>query len=157
MSEDKGLRYNDNKPMMSLITPEFLEELAKVLTMGAVKYHKHNWLKGLSYEETYDSLLRHANAWLSGEMLDKESGLHHMAHVACNAMFLLTYDARNTYQKFDDRPDVKTTPREVERATQCFYCGNNFSDNDRTCLNEHSVEMHTNCFYKWNQEKGQEH
>lgn len=84
-----GLRYNNDKPRHSLIDPYALNELAKVLTFGAKKYKEHNWRNGLSISETLDSLLRHVEAFNSGEDFDSESTLHHIAHAMCNCMFIL--------------------------------------------------------------------
>ena len=79
-----------NKPRMSLIEPEFLTDLAKVLTAGAAKYDVDNW-KLIKSEEIYrykDALLRHVMAYQSGEMLDPETNLPHLSHAAANLMFL---------------------------------------------------------------------
>lgn len=89
ISASLGLRYNDDKPRHSLIDPYALNELAKVLTFGAKKYKEHNWRNGLSISETLDSLLRHVEAFNSGEDFDSESTLHHIAHAMCNCMFIL--------------------------------------------------------------------
>ena len=96
-------RFNEGKPKHSLIDAEFEAELAKVLTFGAKKYAPNNWRKGLPWMETMDSLKRHINAFMdpSCSDLDEETGLHHMAHVACNAMFLVWYSKHRT--EFDDR------------------------------------------------------
>ena len=106
-------RANGGKVRMSLIPPVVMLELAAVLTRGAVKYQVHNWRKGLTYSSTYDSLQRHLAAWWDGEENDSESGLHHLAHVLCNAAFLLTYvrdvEAGKLSKEIDDRYRVPTT------------------------------------------------
>lgn len=94
-------RFDIGKPRFSLIPPAPLEEIAKVLTMGAEKYGDRNWEKGMKWTRCVDSLERHLNAWKSGENLDKESGLPHLAHVCVNSMFLLQYE--KTYPQGDDR------------------------------------------------------
>ena len=98
MQKEKPLKYNDGKPMMGLIRPEFLEELGKVLTHGFTKYGEEkgeiqNYLKGegFFYSDIYDSLQRHLNAFWRGEAMD-ESGAHHLACAAANIMFLYTYE-----------------------------------------------------------------
>ncbi len=90
----KGLRYNAGKVRMDLVPPDALKALAEVYTKGAEKYAARNWEKGLDWSECYGSLLRHANAWNTGEDRDEESGQLHMAHVAWNAMALLTFALR---------------------------------------------------------------
>ena len=81
--DDKGkLRY-------SLIPPDALAWIARVLTDGAAKYGAHNWRKVRNRRERYtDAMIRHVEAFRSGNWLD-ESGAPHLAHVATNAIFLL--------------------------------------------------------------------
>lgn len=98
---EKGLRYNTGKTRFDLLPPDALKELAEVYTQGAKKYAARNWEKGLSWSECYGSLLRHANAWAAREDRDEESGQPHMAHVAWNAMALLTFYLRSIGE--DDR------------------------------------------------------
>lgn len=101
-------KYNDNKPMMSLIRPEFQLALAEVLTKGAVKYGEKrgevaNYLKGdgFHYSTIYDSLQRHLNSWVSGDSIDPETDMNHLIHAAANIMFLFAYE--NGDKGIDDR------------------------------------------------------
>lgn len=86
-----GERKNSGKSRYDLLPAFAIEELVKVLTYGANKYSDRNWEKGLSWTETFGSLMRHAWAWMKGEDRDKESQCLHMAHVACNALFLVEF------------------------------------------------------------------
>lgn len=86
--EKKGLRFNNGKLRWSLVDFESLEDMVKVLEFGAEKYDDHNWKKGLQTTEVSESLMRHLFAYLNGEDKDPESGLSHLGHVMCNAMFL---------------------------------------------------------------------
>jgi len=95
MSKNKGgARFNEGKLQYSLLTPEMLEGIGKVMMMGAEKYGRDNWLKGLPWMSCYDSMMRHVEAWRKGEDADKESGLPHIAHALTNLAFLLTYIQR---------------------------------------------------------------
>lgn len=49
---------------------------------------EHNWKKGLPVVEICESLKRHLDAFMEGEDLDPESGISHVGHIQCNAMFL---------------------------------------------------------------------
>ncbi len=100
---EQGLRYNKGKPRMSLIDSYAMEQLAWVLTKGAIKYAPHNWRKGLKISECLDSMQRHINAYNNPHMEDNdpETGLSHMAHVMCNAMFILWLQVHR--RDFDDR------------------------------------------------------
>jgi hypothetical protein len=84
---EKGLRDNKNKPQWSLVCLPTLEPMIKVLEFGKNKYGLENWKKGLDKKEILESLQRHLVALFEGEEIDKESGLDHIGHVLCNAMF----------------------------------------------------------------------
>ena len=86
-----------------LIPPEAIRGTARVLTYGAKKYDDRNWERGLDYSRIYGALLRHILAWWEGEDLDPESGLNHLHHVGCCAMFLQTFVERGM-NWCDDRP-----------------------------------------------------
>jgi len=99
---DTGLRYNEGKLPYDLIPFEAEEGLARVLAHGAKKYAARNWEKGMDWSIPYGAMRRHLAAWWNGEKTDKESGLSHMAHVLCNAAFLITYEEREIGT--DNRP-----------------------------------------------------
>lgn len=65
-----------------------LEAVNRVLDYGAEKYERAGWKK-VELERYIAAMLRHQRAWLKGELIDDESGLPHIAHIACNALFLL--------------------------------------------------------------------
>lgn len=87
-----GKKFDQDKPMVDLLVPEFLEDVAKVMTQGAKKYGLENWKKGLESRRLLAALYRHALAYHRGEKIDPESGLSHLCHITCNAMFLYWYD-----------------------------------------------------------------
>jgi len=82
-----ALRYNKNKPQWSLVNFKSLEPMVQVLEFGAKKYSRDNWKKGLNKNEVLESLARHLFALIDGEEFDQESGLPHIGHIMCNAMF----------------------------------------------------------------------
>jgi hypothetical protein len=87
MPEQKGLRYNSGKRKWSLLHFKSLEPMIEVLEFGAKKYEPKNWQRGLDKSEVLESLQRHLASLFDGEDLDKESGIHHIGHIMCNAMF----------------------------------------------------------------------
>ena len=88
-----GIKHDNGKPRFSLIPPSSLREIAQVLTFGANKYAPGNWMHLKNARERYsDALLRHVYAWMDGETLDPESGLHHLAHAGCCILFLLYFE-----------------------------------------------------------------
>ena len=88
--QSEGLKYDGGKLLMTLVKPEFVKGVAEVLTFGANKYAPNSWQTVPDAKRRYeDALYRHWLAYLEGEQLDNESGLEHLKHLACNAMFLL--------------------------------------------------------------------
>lgn len=88
MSEtEKALRYNTGKRKWSLVDWQSLAPMVEVLEFGAKKYSPDNWKKGLDKKEILESMMRHLAALMDGEGTDPESGISHMGHIQCNAMF----------------------------------------------------------------------
>ncbi len=109
-----GLRYNEGKLRYDLLPTDATRALVEVLSHGAKKYAPRNWERGQPWSVPYASLMRHIQAWHSGEDTDPESGLPHLAHAACNVAFLLAYQLRGM-TSLDDREHLHK--RDV-RATQ---------------------------------------
>lgn len=99
--ENKGERNNKGKARWSLVDFKSMEPMVRVLEFGAKKYEDDNWSKGLGVKGICESLLRHTFALLSGETNDPESGLPHVGHIQCNAMFLS--HMMQFKPEFDDR------------------------------------------------------
>ena len=68
--------------------PDALKAVAAVLSYGAQKYEAHSW-KRVDMARYEAALGRHMLDRKAGELYDKESGLLHLAHEACNILFLL--------------------------------------------------------------------
>jgi hypothetical protein len=97
----QALRYNAGKPDMTyLLSASYaLEGAAEVMRYGDEKYTtrdeegnvvetgRNNWKRGLSLENCLASLTRHMVRVLEGEQIDPESGLPHLDHLLCNAIF----------------------------------------------------------------------
>lgn len=99
---EQGLRYNEGKERTDLLPPFAINQLAKVLTLGAKKYAERNWELGMKWSNVISSLKRHISRIEEGEDYDKESGMLHASHVMCNAAFLTEY--YKIYPQGDDRP-----------------------------------------------------
>lgn len=120
---DSALRYNNGKLQWSLVDFESFEPMVKVLEYGEHKYSifknkngdlikgkdisiqdtldlelvssgRNNWKKGFDLLKVLESLTRHLFALLRGEEIDKESGLPHIGHLMCNAMFFSYHKKR---------------------------------------------------------------
>jgi hypothetical protein len=82
-------KFDEGKVLFGLVDPEFEKEVAEILTFGKKKYSEDSWQTVPDGEKRYrHALLRHLNASRNGEVIDEESGLSHLAHAACNLMFL---------------------------------------------------------------------
>lgn len=112
-------KHDTAKPRPDLIAPELIDSLGRVLEFGARKYEPWEWAKGKEWARDYAAVLRHLNAWWGGEDLDPESGLSHLAHAACDMMFLIACEARQV--GIDDRPRYgrASPPREWVRCELC--------------------------------------
>lgn len=91
MDTHKGVKYDGDKPKWSLIPKGVLAQVVEVLTYGSKKYTPDNWMY-VEKSRYYDALLRHVDAFHSGEKVDPESGKHHLAHALCCLMYMLWHD-----------------------------------------------------------------
>lgn len=98
-----GIKHDDGKPMLDLISPAMVMEVGRVLTFGAQKYDAHNWRKGITYSRLIAAALRHIFKWLAGRDQDSESGLSHLAHAVCCLMMIIEFQAEGRDDELDDR------------------------------------------------------
>ncbi len=88
-----GRKDDQQKKRWSLVQFKALDQYVDILELGAKKYGDHNWKlvmeKPDGKDRYFNALMRHVLAWKQGEKIDPESGLNHLAHVICNAAFLL--------------------------------------------------------------------
>lgn len=84
------------KDRYDLLDEQAEAEMVRVMTWGATKYEDFGWKTIPHAKERYTAALRrHLAAWRMGEKLDPESGLPHLAHMACCAHFLQALDRIN--------------------------------------------------------------
>jgi len=110
-----GARHNEGKMRHDLFQSDSLNDMSRVLNMGAKKYDPHNWQNGMNWSTVVQSMKRHLKAFESGEDYDYDpeclgcrmnsceshSGLLHMSHIQTNAHFLNAY--YYLYPQGDDR------------------------------------------------------
>lgn len=89
-----GVKHDEGKPMLGLISTAFLWGIATIMTAGAKKYGEHNWRKGMAWSRPFNALMRHLTAWWGGENKDGETGKSHLWHAACELMFLVEYEEK---------------------------------------------------------------
>jgi hypothetical protein len=101
-SKNKGLKYDGNKPDLSLIPKAALDSCAKAFMFGASKYERDNFREGMEWTRLTASCMRHVTAFQEGENLDPESGVHHLGHaLACLSMLMYYVE---TQSGTDNRP-----------------------------------------------------
>ncbi len=83
-------KHDGGKLRMDLIPPPALRAIARVLTFGANKYGDNSW-QNVEYTRYIAALLRHFTEYMEDPTkVDPDSGLPHIEHVLCNAVFLAT-------------------------------------------------------------------
>jgi hypothetical protein len=96
-------RKNDiveDKLRWDLLPLSLIKEVVKVFHFGARKYSPNSWQ---NLEDGYSrykaAMFRHIEAFESGQPLDSESGLPHLAHAAWNALAMLHFSIHKGKQK----------------------------------------------------------
>ena len=89
ISNDQSAKADKGKLELSLVNPQLVKAVAEVRMYGTEKYgDSENWRK-VEPKRYVDALYRHLLAYIEGNEVDEESGLSHLAHMACNLSFLL--------------------------------------------------------------------
>ena len=85
-------KFDEGKPeLYRLFQFPILDEACHAMTYGAKKYGDGNWMEGNSdadIQRYYSAALRHLRAYGQGEVLDDESGIHHLGHAITNLLFI---------------------------------------------------------------------
>ena len=93
---DNFAKADTGKPRPTLVPPSLVEAVTAVREHGTKKYgDPENWRK-VEPQRYRDALYRHWLAYLKGGMVDEESGLSHLWHIACNVAFLIELEGENT-------------------------------------------------------------
>lgn len=85
-----GRKFDQGKDRWDLLPWKLMRGVVKVLTFGAVKYADNNWQLVKPKDRYFAAMMRHLDDYRDGETHDSGeggSGLHHLYHFLCNAMF----------------------------------------------------------------------
>jgi hypothetical protein len=89
-ANEPGAKLDAGKPRVALVLRGFaraLWEVSKVGTFGAKKYTPNGWMEVPEGVDRYDDAkMRHFLKEAMGEADDADSGIHHAAHEAWNAL-----------------------------------------------------------------------
>jgi hypothetical protein len=91
----EGIKHDNEKPDLSLLPREFLDEVAKAMMYGEKKYGRYNYTGGMAWHRIIAACLRHVTAFASGEDTDRESGVSHLGHAGACVLMLTVYYKRN--------------------------------------------------------------
>lgn len=87
--ETQEAKADRGKLRLTLVPPSLVRAVAQIREFGCKKYHDpENW-RQVEPQRYRDALYRHMLAYFDGEKFDKESGLPHLWHAACNIAFLI--------------------------------------------------------------------
>lgn len=90
LEDSQELKRDSGKPRLALVPPKLIRAVGEVRTYGVNKYHGDNSWNKVDPNRYKDALMRHLVAYLEDEKgVDKESGLPHLWHMACNVAFLI--------------------------------------------------------------------
>ena len=92
---NEGIKHDNEKPDLSLLPREFLDEVAKAMMYGEKKYGRYNYTGGMAWHRIIAACLRHVTAFASGEDTDRESGVSHLGHAGACVLMLTVYYKRN--------------------------------------------------------------
>lgn len=127
---EQGRKFDGGKLRYDLIPVLALEEVTRVITLGAEKYDPENWKNVPEGRRRYTAAaFRHIEAWRKGEVTD-EIGTHHIANAISNLMFILEKELRGwedveegEQQSFEDGKELV--------GVECDTCGGEGSYDNR--------------------------
>ena len=94
-----GAKLDAGKNRLGLVITGFaraIEKVGRVGTYGAIKYTPNGWRSVPNGQERYiDAMYRHLLKHASGEAMDPDTGIQHLAHAAWNILAVLELEAGN--------------------------------------------------------------
>ena len=89
----KTRRQQLNKILLTRLHPQLIpmyQAVAEVIRVrhDGMKKHGETW-RQVPVTEQFEHVMSHLDKYYNGEMIEKESGLHHLAHIICRLLFVL--------------------------------------------------------------------
>lgn len=115
----------------------FLMGVARILDLGAKKYGPDNWHQCPFNELTryFDAFYRHTWAFLSGEEVDAESGLHHLFHAGCCLAFIHGLDHIAAMKQHANREALREVTTSLQDVAQSPIIRDKFVADLGDCIN----------------------
>lgn len=90
-------KLDTGKPKLTLVPRQIIFDIARVREYGVQKYKDPDNWKRVEIERYRDAAFRHFMSYLDNPYgIDAESGLPHLAHLACNIAFLCEMQKEET-------------------------------------------------------------
>lgn len=91
----KFAKDTKGKAKISLVPMQILKDVAEVREYGVKKYGSVDSYKEVPIEDYRDALLRHIIEYIKDPNgVDKESGIKHYKHIACNMAFICEMESK---------------------------------------------------------------
>ena len=107
---NQDVKADNGKLQLTLVPRAIIRAVARVRMYGNAKYPKggsDNW-KQVEPQRYRDAMFRHMLAYLDDPYgTDKESGLPHLWHLACNCAFLCEMEWDENFEDFLSRGGMK--------------------------------------------------
>ena len=123
---DQEKKADAGKDRWDLLPMNQIQKVVKVLTDGAEKYGDNGWRK-VEPERFFAAMMRHIYSWRYEQKKDKESGMNHMIHVICNAIFLAEYDDKIKAALHETLTEYALKHDKKCNGTICEECINNIA------------------------------
>ena len=106
MSNEAGIKYDDNKPLVGTmldVFPHALMSIGALIKFGMSKYPSpDNWQRVENAQIRYkDALMRHLLKHCAGEIIDPETKMYHLVSVCWNALAILELYIRSKNETRD--------------------------------------------------------
>ena len=111
---DQTIKADEGKRMLSLVPTQLIYDVAEIREYGNKKYGDSDSWKRVEIERYIDALYRHLLAYIDDRKgVDKESGIEHYKHLACNAAFICALEAKNT-----DCHEAKASRNDIDEVIE---------------------------------------
>ena len=96
-----NMKVTSNKPPLSLIPRQAMEDMAWAFLDGLIKYAKDDWRQGMDWSEYINAAQRHIAAFNDGEDKAPDTSVSHLGHAMACLAILSVY--KETHPELDDR------------------------------------------------------
>lgn len=107
-TNNNGRKDDGGKLRWDLLPLDLVEKVVEVYTFGAQKYAPNTW-QNLpdGYNRYKAAMLRHLTAHEKGEMIDPDSKLPHLYHVAWNALAMIHFAEKDKTSTDEVKSELK--------------------------------------------------